>query len=85
MTSPSTTQGKSSSPSVEVLHLHAGGVDFGDGILGALHGLIALGLAAGERHHIDQSASVEENAAADGFEFGVDLFDQRLALHGGAQ
>ena len=34
---------------VEVFHLHAGGVDFGDGVFGALQCLLAFGLAAAQR------------------------------------
>ena len=42
---------------VDVFHLHAGGVYFGDSVLGALHGAFALGFAASKLDHALTSAT----------------------------
>ena len=61
MTSSPTMHGKSRRPDIEVFHLHAGGIDFGDGIFRALDCLLALGLAAREGHHVNLGAAIDED------------------------
>src|ERR1700693_1762169 len=77
--------GKIEQADVEILHLHANGVDFGERIFGALFSLVALGLAARDRDHVDVSATVQENAVIERLHFGFDFFHDLLAADGGAQ
>ena len=69
---------------VEVFDLNAGGVDFGDGILHALQCLLAFSFAAGELRYVHECSAIQEDAVAERFEFGVNFFDEFLALNRGA-
>jgi hypothetical protein len=70
---------------VEVFDLHAGGVNFGDGIFDALQRFLALGLTAGELRDVDECSAIEEDAVPERFEFSVDFFDELLAIDGRAE
>ena len=70
---------------VEVFDLHTGGVNFGDGVFDSLQCFFALGLAAGKFRDVQERSAIEEDAVSERFEFGVDFFDQFLAIDGGAQ
>jgi hypothetical protein len=77
--------GKIEQANVEIFHLHADGVDFGERIFGTLFGFGALGLAAGDRNHIDVGATVEKNAVIERLHFGFDFFHGLLAVDRCAQ
>ena len=70
---------------IEILHLHAGGVDLGDCVLHALKCLFAFGLAMGKLRNIEERAPIEVDAIGERGKLGVDLFDQLLAFNGSAQ
>ena len=70
---------------IEVFDLHADGIDFRDGILHALYGLFALGLAPREMHDIQERATIEENSVGDFLQFSIDGFDQLLAINRSAE
>src|SRR5690242_15473364 len=48
--------GKIQQTDIEVLNLHSGGIDFGDGVLDLLNGLFALAFASRHVHHVHQQA-----------------------------
>ncbi len=77
--------GKIEETGVDVFHLHADGIDLGDGIFGALFGFAALGLAAGDGNDIDVRAAVQEDAMAQFLHFELDFLHYFFAVDGGAQ
>lgn len=74
------TTGEIEKPDVEILDLHAGGIDLGDSVLDALDGFFALGFAAREVNDVEQRAAVQEDAMGCRLQLGVDFFDQLFAL-----
>lgn len=70
---------------VDVFDLHAGGVNFGDGIFRSLNGALALGLATRHGDHIDQSPAIEKDALREFLKFRINFFDQFLAVDRVAQ
>ena len=68
-----------------ILHLYADGIDFGKSVFGALFGLGALGLAAGDGDHVDVRATVQEDAMIERLHLALDFFHELLAADGGAQ
>jgi hypothetical protein len=69
---------------VDVFHLDADGVDFREGIFGALFCLDALGFAAGDRNNVDVSASVEKDAMMQSLHLRFDFLHDLLAADRGA-
>jgi hypothetical protein len=72
-------------PNIEILDLHADGVDFRNRIFRALLGLGALRLAARQRDHVEKRAAIQINAMLQGLLLGVDLIQNLLRRDGGAQ
>jgi len=72
--------GKIEQSDVEVFHLHAGGVNFGDGILDAPNRLLALRLAPRQMDDIQQRAAAEKNPVRRLLQLGVHVFNQLLAV-----
>ena len=66
--------GKVEETNVDVLHLHANGIDFGQRILGTLLGLEALGFTPGQRHHVDERAAVQKDPVTQRLLFGLNFF-----------
>ena len=60
---------------VEVFDLNADGIDLGKGILYPLYGLLALGLASGEMHDVQERATIKEDAMGNFLQLGIDGFD----------
>lgn len=77
--------GKIEQADVDIFDLDADGIDFGESVFGALLGLGALGLAAGDGYYIDVSAAVEEDAVIERLHLGFNVFHDLLAADGGAQ
>ena len=79
-------QGKSSSPISRSLTCTPVGVDFGDGVFGALHGFLALGLAPPDQYTISTSVPpLIKMRLRQRLHLAVNFFDQRFGLHGRAQ
>jgi hypothetical protein len=64
---------------IQIFDLNADGVDFGESIFGALFGLGALGLAAGDGNHVDAGSAVEEDALIERLHLRLDFLDEVLA------
>src|ERR1039457_2973563 len=65
---------------VEIFHLNSGRVDFGERILNAANRPLALRLAPGQMHHIQQHAAIEKNLVRGLLQFGVHVFNQLLGV-----
>src|SRR5205823_15018547 len=74
--------GKIEQADVEILYLHADGIDLGDGVLHALNCLLALGFASCQMDNVEESAAVEKDAMYDLLQFGVNGIDQFFAVNG---
>ncbi len=85
MIRPSTSQGKSSRPMSRSLTCTPMESISARASLRPLFGFGALGLAPRDGHHVDESATVQEDAVIGGLHFGLDFFHQLLAVDGGAQ
>ncbi len=72
--------GKIEQSDVKIFHLHAGGVDFGEGVFDAANRPLALGLAARQMDHIQHHAAVEKNTVRRLLQLGVHVFNQLLAV-----
>lgn len=70
---------------IKIFHLNAGGIDLSQCIFYSRDSFFALSLPASHVDHIDQQASLQENAVRQFLEFSVDGLDQFLAVKGGAQ
>ena len=71
--------GKVEQADVEVLHLHADGVDLGQGVFDALQGLVAFGLAPRQMDDIDEMPPFRNTWCGQFLKLGVDCLDQCLA------
>jgi hypothetical protein len=70
---------------VEILDLHANGVDFGEGVFGALFGFGALGFATRQWDYIQKCSPVQKNALLQRLLLDLKFFDDFLGGDGGAQ
>src|SRR5512133_3223508 len=70
---------------IEVLDLHACGVDLGNGILHPLNRFFAFSFAASQLDDVEQGAAIQKNAVRCVLELSVYFFDQLLTGNGAAQ
>jgi hypothetical protein len=77
--------GKIKQANVNVLDLHAGSVDFGDRVLGALNGALTFGFAPSHGDHVNQGPAVQKDAVRHLLRLRIDRFDQFFAADGSAQ
>ena len=77
--------GKIEQADVNVFDLHADGVDFGESVFGALLGLGALSLAAGDGDHVNVRSTVQKNAVTERLHLAFKIFHDLLAADSGAQ
>lgn len=77
--------GKIKQADLEILNLHADGIDLGEGVFSALLGLGSLGLTAGERNYIDVRASVEKDAVSERLHLSFNFFHELFAGDRGTQ
>ena len=66
---------------VEVFDLHAGRIDFREGVLDALDCLLAFGLAPRQMDHVQKCTAVQEHAVSCFLKFGICLFDHLLTMN----
>lgn len=71
--------GKVEQADVDVFYLHANGVDFRQGILGALLGFDALGFAAGQGDDIKKHSAIHEDSVLQRLLLSLDRLHQFLA------
>src|SRR5205814_7643412 len=69
---------------VEVLDLHACGVDFGSGILNPLNRFFAFSFAPSQLDDVEQGAAIQKDAVRCVLELSVYFFDQLLPGNGTA-
>src|ERR1700758_1532912 len=77
--------GKIEQSDIQVFHLYADGIDFGESIFGALLCLGAFGLTARKRHDIEKHSAVEKDAVLQSLLLGIDFVDNLLGVDGRAQ
>ena len=65
---------------VDVFHLNAGGIDFGERILHPANRLLAFRLAACQVHHIQQRAAIKKNTMRRLLQLIVYVFNKFLAI-----
>src|SRR5260370_9927233 len=72
--------GEIEQPDIEIFHLHAGRVNFAEGVLDAPNRLLALRLALCQMDHIQHHAAGEKNSVRRLLQLGVHVFYQLLAV-----
>src|SRR5512133_1466485 len=70
---------------IEVLDLHACGVDLSNGILHPLNRFFAFSFASSQLDDVEQGAAIQKNAVRCVLELSVYFFDQLLTGNGAAQ
>ena len=77
--------GKIQQADVEVLYLHAHGIDFRHSVFYALNGFLTLGFATCDVHDIQVHAASKKNLVSGLLHLAVNRLNQLLAVNGGAQ